>query len=247
MIAYSAALDVPREVALHLAALLRGERVVRGTRRSRRSLGCFKQAVLALRWFLDGTGSSNSPATAPYPSPRPIAYPHEAVDLLAAQAPDIHTAIERVKAAGTHPRNGVSGGTPLQWGAAQQRHDTEARMPGPRWVQPQSRTRWTALGQQEREELFEAARRGEPHPDPEIALSAVHWSWAVLGQPGARRAYPWWDLFLHAAPASMFENVYNGAKQHDMRVSVRREARRVEAANLDHLERLGVETGEELR
>ena len=119
-------------------------------------------------------------------------------------------------------------------------------MTGPRWVQPQSRDRWTALSKEEREKVFEAARRGEPYPDQEVALSAVHWSWAVLGEPGLRRTYPWWDLFVHAAPASMFENIHNGAKQHDMRISVRREARRVEAANLEHLESLGVYTGEEL-
>ena len=53
--AYSATLDLPREVTLHLAALLRGERLARGTRRDRRSLGCFRQAVLALRWFPNGT------------------------------------------------------------------------------------------------------------------------------------------------------------------------------------------------
>lgn len=120
-------------------------------------------------------------------------------------------------------------------------------MPEPRWVEAESRKRWTALGAQEREELLAAARRGEPHADPEVALSAVHWAWAVLGQPGARRPYPWWDLMLHAAPASMFENVHNGAKQHDMRISVRRDARRVEAANLGHLDELGVDTGWPLR
>jgi hypothetical protein len=116
-------------------------------------------------------------------------------------------------------------------------------MPEQRWVEQQSRTRWTAMSKQDREELLEAARRGEPHPDPETALSAVHWAWAVLGQPELRRPYPWWDLLLHAAPASMFEDVRNGAKQHDMRISVRRDARRVEAANLPRLQSLGVDTG----
>jgi len=31
------------------------ERVRRGTRSGTRPLGCFKQAVLVIRWFLDGT------------------------------------------------------------------------------------------------------------------------------------------------------------------------------------------------
>lgn len=78
MIAYSATLDLSREVALRLAALLRDERRSRGTRRDRRSLGCFKQAVLALRWFLDGTRISqlacdnviSVPTAYRYPGPR---------------------------------------------------------------------------------------------------------------------------------------------------------------------------------
>lgn len=103
MIAYSATLDLSREVALRLAALLRDERRSRGTRRDRRSLGCFKQAVLALRWFLDGTRISQLACDNVISVPTAYRYLHEAIDLLAAQAPDIHTAIARAKAAGlTH-------------------------------------------------------------------------------------------------------------------------------------------------
>lgn len=43
---------------LFLSALLRGERVRKGTRQGRRALGTYKQAVLALRWFLDDTRMS---------------------------------------------------------------------------------------------------------------------------------------------------------------------------------------------
>jgi hypothetical protein len=111
-----------------------------------------------------------------------------------------------------------------------------------RWVREESRKQWLALGAEQRDELFRAARRGEPHPDPEIALSAVHWARAVLGPPGKRRAYPLGDLLMHFSPAAMFENVYNGTKQHDFRPSVRREARRVEAVNLEHLRGLGIDT-----
>jgi hypothetical protein len=111
-----------------------------------------------------------------------------------------------------------------------------------RWVREESRKRWASLGPAQRDELFQAARRGEPHPDPETALSAVHWARAVLGPPGARRAYPIGDLLLHFAPAAMFENIYNGTKQHDFRPAVRREARRVETANLAHLRSLGIDT-----
>jgi hypothetical protein len=120
-------------------------------------------------------------------------------------------------------------------------------MPDVRWIREESRQQWAALGKldrrEERDELFRSARAGEPYPDPEVALIALHWSWAVLGPPGARRSYPWWDLMLHAAPAAMFENVYDGTKQHDMRFQVRREAHRVESANLAHLRELGIDIG----
>jgi hypothetical protein len=46
-----------RETVLFVSGLLHAERRRRGTRRGRRSLGCFAQAVLVLRWFLDGTAS----------------------------------------------------------------------------------------------------------------------------------------------------------------------------------------------
>ncbi|MEY9877513.1 hypothetical protein ABH931_007037 [Streptacidiphilus sp. MAP12-33] len=104
-----------------------------------------------------------------------------------------------------------------------------------RWVSEESRLRWVALDHTQREELFATARRGEAWPDEATALAAVHWAWAVLGAPGARRPYPWTDLVLRSAPAAMFETVFNGAKQHDMRFSVRRTARQVERANLSRV------------
>ena len=116
-------------------------------------------------------------------------------------------------------------------------------MPEARWVQDESRKRWAGLGFEQREELFALAREGEPSPDLELSLAAVHWAWAVLGPPDARRSFPMLDLLMHYAPAAMFDNVYNGTKQHDFRRSVRRQARLVEAANLAQLRRLGIDTG----
>jgi hypothetical protein len=111
-----------------------------------------------------------------------------------------------------------------------------------RWVRDASRRKWASLGFEDRDELFAAAHRGEAHPDPEVALAAVHWARAVLGPPGKRRSYPLGDFFMHFAPSVMFENIYNGTKQHDFRLKVRREARSVEAANLEHLRKLGIDT-----
>jgi hypothetical protein len=56
-VTYTARLDMRRETVLFMSGLLHAERRRRGTRRGRRSLGCFAQAVLVLRWFLDGTAS----------------------------------------------------------------------------------------------------------------------------------------------------------------------------------------------
>jgi hypothetical protein len=55
VIAYSATLDVPRELVLSLAGLLCAERRRRGTRNGTSVLTCFWQAVLVARWFRDGT------------------------------------------------------------------------------------------------------------------------------------------------------------------------------------------------
>jgi hypothetical protein len=51
VIAYRAMLDVPRELAIELATLLRAERRARGTRKGTRLLTCFKQALLVLVWL----------------------------------------------------------------------------------------------------------------------------------------------------------------------------------------------------
>ncbi|MFC5959819.1 IS5/IS1182 family transposase, partial [Streptomyces pratens] len=48
-------LDVKRSTAEHLARLLRDHRIAARTRKGRRALGCFRQAVLVLRWFIDGS------------------------------------------------------------------------------------------------------------------------------------------------------------------------------------------------
>ncbi|MFC3510556.1 hypothetical protein ACFORO_10315 [Amycolatopsis halotolerans] len=53
MIAYGATLDVARELALFVARVLRAERRARGTRRGRRALTPYRQAVLVLAWFRD--------------------------------------------------------------------------------------------------------------------------------------------------------------------------------------------------
>jgi hypothetical protein len=100
VIAYSAMLDVPRELVRHLARLLAAERRARGTRRGTRALTCFYQALLVLIWFrkqedatLLGAGFGISRATA-------YRYLDEGIRVLAACRPGLHEALRRAAADG---------------------------------------------------------------------------------------------------------------------------------------------------
>jgi DDE superfamily endonuclease/Helix-turn-helix of DDE superfamily endonuclease len=97
VIAYRAMLDVPRELVWYVSRLLAAERRARRTRRRARALTCFRQALFALVWFRKredltvlGAGFGISRATA-------YRYRDEAVDVLAAQAPELTDALERVQ------------------------------------------------------------------------------------------------------------------------------------------------------
>jgi hypothetical protein len=96
VIAYRSMLDVPRELVCKLATLLRAERRTRGTREGTRLLTCLKQAQLVLVWFRSnqdvavvGAGFGVSRATA-------YRYRDEGLKVLAAQAPDLHEALQEV-------------------------------------------------------------------------------------------------------------------------------------------------------
>jgi hypothetical protein len=54
-VAYTAVLEVSEDSVLFLPGLLQAERVRRGTRKGRRALGTYRQAVLVMRWFLEDT------------------------------------------------------------------------------------------------------------------------------------------------------------------------------------------------
>lgn len=100
MIGYRAMLDVPVELVRYVARLLAAERRRRGTREGTRVLTTYRQAVFALTWFRKrediedlGAGFGLSRSTA-------YRYHAEAIAVLAGQAPDLHEALERVKAEG---------------------------------------------------------------------------------------------------------------------------------------------------
>jgi DDE superfamily endonuclease len=97
VIAYPAMLDVSRELIAFVAGLLRTERNNRGTRNGTRLLTCWFQALFAIAWFRDrpniarhGKAFGISQATA-------YRYLHEAIDVLADRAPDLHEALQRAQ------------------------------------------------------------------------------------------------------------------------------------------------------
>jgi hypothetical protein len=96
-------LDVPRELIRFVGRLLYAERRRRGTPTGSRRLTCFYQALFVIAWLRDkpnitrhGKAFGLSQATA-------YRYLHEGIDVLAAQAPDLHQALCQAAAEGlTH-------------------------------------------------------------------------------------------------------------------------------------------------
>lgn len=99
-ITYIATLGVRDETVFFLSGLLHAEQQRRGTRRKRRALSCFKQAVLVLRWLLDGTRMKQLAGDNGISRSTGYDYVHEGINVLAAQAPGLHGALLAAKAAG---------------------------------------------------------------------------------------------------------------------------------------------------
>lgn len=96
MVTYPAMLDVPRELVVYVSMLLASNRRALGTRRGTRALTCWAQALFVLVWFrehrevaLTGRGFGISQATT-------YRYLDEAIEVLAAQAPELTEALQRV-------------------------------------------------------------------------------------------------------------------------------------------------------
>jgi hypothetical protein len=107
-VTYTATLPVRDQTVLFLSSLLHAERIRRGTRTGTRALGCFKQAVLILRWFLDGSRLAQLAADNAIGKSTAYDYLHEGITVLAARAPSLESVLQAAKTAG-HPHINIDG------------------------------------------------------------------------------------------------------------------------------------------
>ncbi len=101
-VTYTATLPVGEQTVAHVSSLLYAERRRRGTRTGTRALSCYQQAILVSRWLLDGTRVSQLAVDVDHQISRSTCYEylHEALEVLAAQAPGLHSALLAAKIAG---------------------------------------------------------------------------------------------------------------------------------------------------
>ena len=107
-VTYTAVLPTSRATVQHIAALLLRHRVVLGTRQGRRVLGVFAHAVLICRFLLDATKVLNLARDNEIGLSTCYRYVHEALDVLAAQAPGLRPALLAAHTAG-HDHVGIDG------------------------------------------------------------------------------------------------------------------------------------------
>ncbi|MBA3488717.1 MAG: transposase family protein [Longispora sp.] len=99
-VTYTAVLPAREETVLYLSGLLHAERLRRDTRANTRSLTCFAQAVLVIRWFLDGTRIKQLAGDNAIGKSCAYDYLHEGINVLAARSPKLQSALLAAKIAG---------------------------------------------------------------------------------------------------------------------------------------------------
>jgi hypothetical protein len=107
-VTYTAVLPIGESTVAFFSGLLAGERVERRTRKGRRALGCYRQAVLVPRWFLDGTRVAQLATDNQLGRSTAYRSLHEAIDVLAAAAPSPHGALLAARVAG-HTQVNIDG------------------------------------------------------------------------------------------------------------------------------------------
>lgn len=90
MITYRATLDVPAETAHQVARWLRAYRNTHDARPWQRAATPFVQAIMVLRWFKEATDVAILARDAAVSIATAYRYLHEAIDVIAARAPELH-------------------------------------------------------------------------------------------------------------------------------------------------------------
>jgi hypothetical protein len=99
-VTYAATLPVSEDTVVFVSGLLHAERRRLGTRAGTRSLSCFRQAILVLRWLLDGTRIAHLAADNMISRSTGYAYLHEGLTVIADRAPGLNSALLAAKMAG---------------------------------------------------------------------------------------------------------------------------------------------------
>ena len=100
---YTAVLPVDEDTVQFVSALLAADRRQHRTRPTRRALGCYRQAVLVLRWYCDGTRLAQLAADNDIGRSTAYRYLHEGIDVLAAAAPGLRGALRAPAAPAIRP------------------------------------------------------------------------------------------------------------------------------------------------
>lgn len=100
IVAYTAVLDVKASTVTYLVGLFNDLRVRIGTRAGTRALSSWSQAVMVLRWFIDGARMRDLVRDNGIASSTGYKYLHEGITVLAACAPEMTKVLEDVKGQG---------------------------------------------------------------------------------------------------------------------------------------------------
>lgn len=179
-VTYTAVLDVSEGSVHFVSKLLLAERVRRGTRRGRRVLSPFKQAVLVLRWLFDDTRMSALARDNDIGLSTAYDYRDEGIAVLAALKPSLLGALLAAKAAGySHvivdgtlihtDRIGTPGPTPgvdLWWSGKHHHHGGNIQVVSA----PDGWPLWTSGVRPGREHDTTAARA-----DPDLLTRIAEW------------------------------------------------------------------------
>jgi hypothetical protein len=179
-VTYTAVLEISEDSVLFLSALLRAERLRRGTRKGTRVLGTYKQAVLVLRWFLEDARMSALARDNAIAVSTAYEYRDEGIAVLAAGRPSLYGALLAAKAAGhshvivdgtlIHTDRisvpGPTSGVDLWWSGKHQRHGGNIQVVSA----PDGWPLWTSDVRPGREHDMSAARA-----DPDLLARITDW------------------------------------------------------------------------